>query len=61
MLALAFPSKIVTLQLVASSLLQDVRCPLCKKRLCTAQILCIIEIKCTRTGCGVIVRIEPVL
>ena len=59
MLARASPSNTVILKLRASTFLQNVRCPLCKKRLCTAQILCIIEIKCTRTGCGAIVRIEP--
>lgn len=58
--ALASPSNIVVVQRCVSALLQDVRCPLCKKKLCTAQILCIIEIKCTRSSCGVIVRIEPV-
>lgn len=52
-------SKIVVLRKRATILVQELRCPLCNKLLCVAQFLCIIEIKCTRSTCGVIVRIEP--
>ena len=60
MAATLFQSKIVALRKHASILVQELRCPLCNKLLCVAQVLCIIEIKCTRSTCGVIVRIEPV-
>lgn len=60
MAATLFPSKlVVVLRKRASILEQELRCPLCNKLLCIAQVLCIIEIKCTRSTCGVIVRIEP--
>lgn len=52
-------SKVVVLRKRASLLVQELRCPLCNKLLCTAQILCIIEVKCTRSTCGALVRIEP--
>lgn len=54
-----FPSEIVIVRKPASVRLVDCRCPKCGKKLCNAQILCIIEIKCGRTGCGTVVRIEP--
>ena len=59
MAAVLSRSKVVVLRKHASILEQDLRCPLCNKLLCVAQVLCIIEIKCTRSTCGIIVRIEP--
>ena len=52
-------SEIVVLRKPATVRLVDCRCPCCGKKLCVAQILCIIEIKCTNRACRVVVRIEP--
>lgn len=59
MFALASPSNRVVLRRRASILVQDIRCPLCNKLLCSAQILCIIEMKCSRSTCGALIRLEP--
>ena len=60
MVAALSPSKHVVLRKCASMVVQELRCPLCNKLLCVAQVLCIIEVKCTRSTCGAIVRIEPI-
>lgn len=52
-------SDVVTLKKRFSMRLQEIRCPFCHKLLCIAQTLCIIEVKCTRSDCGIIVRVEP--